>query len=523
MENALKIIEAITKQWPFLLILFVITIFILKWNTIWKFIESISQIKVKKGDTEVEFNKENKSETGTSDPKIENQKLESSEVIKESKKDTSDDLSQKYYNLLNEHNFGEAKIVFEKILEKEPNEGKRARSLIKNYYERHKYGDTKAFDEFEEYITKIKGDDEQKANINNVLSRFYVDAGNSQKAINLLLEAIKLTSDMEDKAFYVSRLSTVYYEKEEKQKAIEILYEYLSILNTRKSKVELYRSIALYFEKEGENLLKSIAFQKAIECQPNDTRLLFDAAYNYSQVKGKFEDIGLILYKKLLEIDSKNENALNNIGVSYKNLDMPFKSVNFYKKSVDFGNSLAASNLAYSLMERGFEKEAEEYLINAQKSENVHDNIYTATSDLRRKLSNEKETEVKITLKAERKYRFLNSFGESAFAFKIIALDVFSRWQINDLEAKVESDKNTISITWEQGEEKHQISGIRKRNSLELTYNKPKRNYYSFQSDDKYEYIKHEGYGFIEDEANVKCLFEIDKEVQEFKFFQMKS
>jgi len=521
MENTLKIIETVGKQWPFFLILFVIIVFILKWKTIWDFVASISQIKIKRGDTEVELNKDNKVEVKKTDSNLENQKIEPSETetesIKAIEKDKDDDLNQQYFTVLKELKFDEAKSIFERILEKEPNEGERKKRILNNFYWRHMYGDTKSFDEFEEYITKIDGNNELKANINNISSLFYLDSGNSQKAIELLFNAINLTSVLEDKAFFASRLSTIYYDIGEKEKAIEILLEYLSLLNTRKSKFQLFRSISLFYKKEGEKFLESLAYQKALECQPNDISLLFDAAFTYSQVENKFKDVGLLLYKKMIAINPKHESALNNLGVAYKNLELPFKSVNYYKEALDVDSSIAASNLAYLLMDQGFEKEAEEYLINAQKKEDVHDNVFTAASSLKSRLSNENDKEEKVIAKAEKKFRFLNAFGDSAFSFEIIKLDNSTKWRYEEVEVKVDYEKDIINITWEKGEEKHKISGIQKRNSLELTYYKPKIKYY-FQTNDKYEYIKYDGYGFIENRDSIKCIFEIEKDIQEFKF-----
>ncbi len=57
MENVLKIIEGIGNQWPLFLEIFIFIIFILKWKTIWAFIASITQIRVKHGRNEFEINK----------------------------------------------------------------------------------------------------------------------------------------------------------------------------------------------------------------------------------------------------------------------------------------------------------------------------------------------------------------------------------------------------------------------------------------------------------------------------------
>lgn len=518
MENTLKIIETIGRQWPFLLVIFVIIIFIIKWNTIWAFIGGITNIKVKRGETELEIAKEEKTEKEEL-PKLDSQKTESIETTSVNKENKEqEDESVKYRKLLEDRKFSEAKTAYEKILEKEPSEQKRKERSISNFYLRHIYGDVKAFDEFEEYVTKVEGNNELKSEINSTLSLFHKDSGDFKKAVQLLKDAIELTSEEENKAYLVSRISDLHFENDEKQKSIEILIEYLPLLNSRKPKYILYRSIAQYYEKEKNKLLESLAYHKALECQPNDISLIFSAAYNYSQVEDKFKDIGYLLYKKLLFINPKHESALNNLGVSYKNLEMPFKSVQYYKKALEVKSTIAASNLAYLLMDGGFENEAEEYLKNAQQNDNIHDNVFSAASNLKTRLNNEKEKEDKVKIKAEKKYRFLSSYGEAIFSFEKIKIDDSTKWKYSTYEVKIETENNKVIISWENGEERHSMTGIRINNSFELIYSKPKRKYYSLQIDDKYEFIKHEGYGFIDNKDSIQCMFEIEKELVDYNF-----
>lgn len=518
MENILKIIEVIGKQWPFLIVLFVITVFIIKWNSIWALVESITHIKIKRGQTEIEFEKDSETKIVEKESKLENPKIGTEDNLTESCEEKEENDFSKYQNLLKERKFSDAKSIFEKILEKDSDDSVRKKHLISNFYWRHIHGDIKAFDEFEEYITKIEADNELKSLIKSTLSFFYKDSMNIQKAIDLLFEAIGLTSDVEDKAVYVTRISNLYYESGDKQKALEILQEYLIQFTDRKTKIQLFQTLASYYEKEKNKLFEALAYQKALECQPNNITLLFYSAYNYSMVQDRFNDIGLLLYIKLLDINPKHESALNNLGVSYKNLELPFKSVEFYKKAVEANSTIAASNLAYLLMDAGFEKEAEEYLKNAIQNENVHDNVYSANSNLKVRLNNEKEKEEQIKIKADRKFRFLELYGDAAFAYEKIILDDSKKWKDKDIEVKIEFTDEKFSFYWEKGEEKHNISGVRHSNSLELIYYKPKRKYYSYSPDDKYEYTKHEGYGLIANENSIRCLFEIEKELVEYCF-----
>lgn len=521
MENAIEIIEAIGEQWPMVLVLFIIGIFIIKWNTLWGIIASISQVKIKKGDTEVEVSKESNVESGNKEQTLIEGKADNKEEVLDKKEwiddKKEDNLNKQYYKELKGKMFRDAKKTFDKILAEDPDENNRKLRLINNYYWRHLHGDTIAFDEFEEYITKAEFDNEQMAIVNRNLSNFYENAGNSDKAIELLNAAIEFTNIAENKAFYVTRISEILYENEKKNDAAELLFEYLTRLDDRKSRYTLYSSIAKFYQKEENKMLEALAYQKALESQPNDTNLLFNVAYNYSRCDENFKDIGLIFYKRLVLIDPNHESSLNNIGVAYKNLNLPFKSVSYYKRALDVDSTISASNLAYLLMDGGFAEEAEKYLNDAQKKNNVHDNVFTAVSALKGRLSGEKEKEEKIVEKAEKKIRFLNSYGDAIFDKAKNKLQSSEKWDSNGIQAHITSENNTINISWKNEEEPHSVFGIRIKNAFNLTYKKPKRNYYSWQTE-KYSFTEHTGYGVMTNESKIECMFEVGEEIIEFKF-----
>lgn len=58
MTETIKIIEAIGQQWPFLIVLFIITVFIIYRKAIGRYISNISSIKIKKGENEISIDRE---------------------------------------------------------------------------------------------------------------------------------------------------------------------------------------------------------------------------------------------------------------------------------------------------------------------------------------------------------------------------------------------------------------------------------------------------------------------------------
>jgi hypothetical protein len=517
MDNAIKIIEVIGSQWPFLLVMFFIIVVIARRKPIGIFISELTQFKIKKGDTEFEFNKV-KEEINEQAKGIESL---NEDAYKPNNKDINideqDDLFKKHFSALRDKNFKEAKELFEKILDKETDEQLRKKRKVGNFHWRHMHGDSSAFDELEEYITNIVNDDELKSYAFYNLNFFYEDSSSPDKAIELLKDAISLSSNENHITNCVSRISFIENKNENYLKAEEILFEYLLKITDRKALSNLYTAIARHYNKTGNKLLESIAYQKSLEGMPNSTDLLFSAAYNYSEVSDKFHDMGLFLYKKLLGVNPTHQNGLNNIGVSCTHLGLPIKSISYYKKSFENNNTLAASNLANTLIKSGFKEEAETYVNKAQELEDIHDNVYSSASHIKSQVKSELDSEEKIVKKAEKKYRFFKKYGEAAFTNVIVKLSTSNSWKINDIEANVKIDKNKIQISWESGEEKHDINGIINKNSLDLSYSKPKRNIYSFKADDKYTYSNYSGYGYIDSEKLIICVFEVDNELIELK------
>ncbi|MCB0744942.1 MAG: hypothetical protein KDC67_13625 [Ignavibacteriae bacterium] len=522
-DKTIEIIKTIGGQWKFLLVVFFIVIFIIKWKTIWSFISNFTQVRVKRGQTEFELHrKENKEENEVTNQEKVKPKGESSE-------DDNDGLPElkeegnvffQYHDALREKKFKEANELLDKVLAEIENPNRKKEEVVRNFYLRYYYGDTSAFKELEEYTDKIENDDEKKSHGLYYLSLIYSQANNYEKAVDLATKAMELTTDNQQKAYCISKISDYHLENEKNEKSLEIILKNIDSINENEPKVTLYRALAEYYKKTENKLLESIAYQKAHELTPNNTYLLFDAAYNFSETEQDLKDLGLLFYKKLLGFDAKFKGALNNLGVAYKNLGLEIKSIEQYKKAFELENSLAASNIAYQLIHLGFVQEAEEYLKKAEEFENPHENVFEATSSIKTKITEEKEEEEKILKKANKKLRFFNHFGSAAFTSKIIDLKISNNWHIGDKPITISKNEKNIELAWEIGEEKHSISGILTNNSIIATYKKPKKNNYSYNEQTKYTYRDIKGFGYVISNRKITFIFEFEKEIIELNFYE---
>lgn len=109
MIDILKIIETVGQQWPFLIVLFVIIIIIIKWNVIGKYISNISDIKLKKGEHEISISRKITDPNNSSDT-IDNQ-IEHKILDPNLKRISKSEASQILFSKLGDPNVNNIKII----------------------------------------------------------------------------------------------------------------------------------------------------------------------------------------------------------------------------------------------------------------------------------------------------------------------------------------------------------------------------------------------------------------------------
>ena len=154
-------------------------------------------------------------------------------------------------------------------------------------------------------------------------------------------------------------------------------------------KVRLLRAAADIFKRASDPEKRALMLEKALEHLPGDTDLLFSAAHAYSEAG--FRELALFHYTTELDFDPKSVEAANNLAVALQELDMPLRAVKFYLRAKAGGNTLANANLAYKLIDAGFETEARAMIEEGQAADSPHENLSHAASSLESKLAREKE------------------------------------------------------------------------------------------------------------------------------------
>jgi tetratricopeptide (TPR) repeat protein len=89
----------------------------------------------------------------------------------------------------------------------------------------------------------------------------------------------------------------------------------LDAIREPEGKVKLLSGLADLYQKYGDN------FQRALSFQPNSKDLLFSTAYACADAD--LQELALLQYEKLVQIDSRHSSALNNLGVVFEKLKIP--------------------------------------------------------------------------------------------------------------------------------------------------------------------------------------------------------
>ncbi len=354
-EKFLKLIDTVGNQWPLLIVIAVLLIIIIKWKTIWKALGNIKKVTVKRGDTVVEL--ASKNENNSTRVTKEKQKVqeENEKIIDEKGKENT--LYDCYLKISNGDLKG-AQEAFENIQQNSNQEKKFENEIVFLYYEF-----LNGLINTEVLSDKLKKDnlgDEDKYLIYYYLGLCFSESNINNKAISSFYDAIKCSKDESQITRCIIHISKITFKSENIDSAIDILTKQLKIVELDNSKVILLKEIGnIYYETK--NYTQQIAFlEMALEFAINDTSLLFDLAYAYSQTS--FNNASIFHYLNLLNFRPKHSLALNNIGVGFKEQKMPMYAVNYYKRAIENGNSLAAGNLSYIYIDSGFEKEANELI-----------------------------------------------------------------------------------------------------------------------------------------------------------------
>ena len=109
-------------------------------------------------------------------------------------------------------------------------------------------------------------------------------------------------------------------------------------------------------KSQSDRELESAALERALELNPSDSGTRFRIAYLY----GEMENRRLAVYHYTLRLaQGPDSTALNNLGVSYRGLQLPGKEIAAFEKASE-EDLLPKANLSHAYVDRGFLVKGEE-------------------------------------------------------------------------------------------------------------------------------------------------------------------
>jgi tetratricopeptide (TPR) repeat protein len=186
---------------------------------------------------------------------------------------------------------------------------------------RYEQGDTSAFDKLQELVARAEKNPEALPTIYNHIGMAYEIGNDYFKAAEAFDTAAEATSTETSRAQYAVSVARCLFAAGQRKGAFERLANEISDTSTPSALSRLYKGLATLYDKADDPELRAIALEKAIEYSPNDKDLRFYAGYAYAG--SGIHTLAFMHYRTLLEFESENAAALNNIGLLYGHLKCP--------------------------------------------------------------------------------------------------------------------------------------------------------------------------------------------------------
>lgn len=154
------------------------------------------------------------------------------------------------------------------------------------------------------------------------------------------------------------------------------------------ARAKLHRALADLYDDWGKRDLKHFHLEKSLEANPSDVGTRFSLAYSYSDSGHR---LAAIYHYRIVRTQRGNAWEYNNLGVAMAELDMPITAAKYYRRAIDQHNTLAAANLAGIALASGLADVAEGLVDEAQKQEDVHENVHHVASSLAQSTRREEE------------------------------------------------------------------------------------------------------------------------------------
>jgi Flp pilus assembly protein TadD len=480
-------IKAVAGLWPlgligFLtLVLVVILIFFLPQTR--NFFTNLQNFRPKMWKTEFALNQPSMApskpdpvtyvqEPATSAPQPEKAKDAPSNVNDQPELDL-DPEAEMYYHL-DSGRLEDAEQIFQKLQSTSNDPEKRIQREARYLEERFEKGDLAAQNRLRELETRLK---EVKTTSLGFVQRMdalcYVFSRDHTKAVQRFKDSADSCVTEKGRATSLGFAAKSLYKISKKEESFQLLKEAITRIQDPEAKASLLTDLADLYEYEKDNFNRFLALQRALSFQPNSKHLLFKTAYACADAE--FNELAVLHYEKLVQIDSSHPSASNNLGVAFDKLQISSLAMRHFKLAFDVGDTLAAANFAQSLINAGALDEAEKILAEAKAEKHVHPNVMSSLVRLETVKSEAEEAHRKSIDLAIAEYQYLLGFSDAMLATSPSQFDLDGKWRNSDAEvisSKIESATGSVELIWVESKIDKlrflgKVSGLASRGKIE--------------------------------------------------------
>ena len=462
----IDMIEAIANLWPLASIVFLILFVVLFRKPLGGLLERLSKFRVKRGQTEIsaEADETKKPETEEGPELIdkfvsEEKPTEAIEQTPRPEPHTSDEWIREMIIAYISRDTERGEEAFNKAQQAETNAVEKLRNEALYLWLRYDYGgDASALSRLKDMAKQEGLDTSVKHNVYKYVGMCYKSANNFDKAIESFEIAAQTSQTEADRAGDIVEIAKCLHNMKQQPEALKrIMHEIGSVTHSDALSL-LYQGLASLYALADNHEFRAIALEKALEIEPNNPDLRFYAAYSYGEKE--YRSLSLYHYKTLLQFKPDYANALNNMGVQYRWLQMPISSVNYYKKAIELGETIAMGNLARNYLDAGFEEEASQTVDNARQRENPHPNVGRAMSAISEEKESELQRENKELSVAGEQQRYILDFADAYFNEKSDCPSFSGSWRASD-GIKIEITQKEVELEgyWTSDKTEYKITG----------------------------------------------------------------
>ena len=371
-----------------------------------------------------------------------------SKSIEEEKKS---DWFETMYRSFMEGRFKEAKEAFEKhqITVTDERERTRCRAIYLHLdYTRN--GSQESLVQLQRLFAEV-ADPDLKADVAFWLGWSYSRTRDYEAELGLWQAMIDSAKDDQKRANFTVNAATAFIAMQRRAEARNLLLAFLRETADLKALKPAYNALAELENKEGDQLIAAIAYEKVAQFTPQDTDVLFSAAYAQSHCN--LAHLSYVNYDTILGLKPDADMATNNMGVQASALGMEARSVEYYRRAAELGNTLAMANLAQLYLSSGFLKESEDIVRQAMTKDDPHPNVASALADIEKRKKSEADAREKALAIGTQQREFVRSYADARFSRSLDPEDLTGVW-VSERGVAVNFARNSLSLAggWEESD-----------------------------------------------------------------------